>query len=267
MRWILRFLLTAVIGLTFLGAVLVPLAQLSGVPDWNSLGADQKEALVNIGISALGLWLMLRVVHFATRSRPVESIRSAATPAGAPARYVGHARKDDNSRPDPSGVIDQTRVRYHEAGHAAVALKLGFTLIEVSAVPNLATGSGGHVQIESHPAGNRSNTALWDKAIMCHGGLAAEKRFLADASAMGGTTDIQEAQLICSALAAARFTVDGKERTSGELLVLAAERADALVEECVEQVEALAGKLADGNRKLSGREAADVYMEAETPGS
>lgn len=185
---------------------------------------------------------------------------AAAMVSAAPAE--GAARRADQFEKEPIETPEarQERVIYHEAGHAAVALHLGFSLRQVSVVADASTG--GRVTLAGHAAGDGSNIAFWNKAIMAASGLAAEGRFLNHSQASGGLQDLGEVQVLCAALAAANFRLDGEKKTASEFVDEAHRRANAAVDEVAEHIEALASELR-GKPVLSGKSAADVFSRVD----
>ena len=153
----------------------------------------------------------------------------------------------------------EERIRLHEAGHAAVALYVGFTLSEVSTI---AYGnSGGHVTPASHASGNRSLEAFWAKAIMAYAGASAEKRFCGGVGAAGAEDDMRMVQEICSALARAGFQTKSGAEISEELMSEAQELSDTYVEIVAGQILELAAELTL-TPCIDGVAAAEIYIAA-----
>lgn len=202
--------------------------------------------------TALLAYVAYRIVHSFTRRRTYASVHSSA---------AATTRIDESIQEESETLNEQNkRIRYHESGHAAVALHLGFS---IGLVSTIAQGnSGGRVTIRSHPAGNRANAALWDKAIMALAGSAAESKFLGEANASGLIMDMEEVQLICSALSSAKFKVDGKAGTTGELVMKAQDLADQYVEDCAAHIETLAEYLNE-HPEISGTKAAELFDSVE----
>lgn len=162
--------------------------------------------------------------------------------------------RKDTAEPAPGVSLD--RVRVHEAGHAAVALHLGFSLAQVSTV---AIGkSGGRVQIAGHPAGNQANEAYWYKAIMASAGGASELAVLGNANAGGVSQDVEEVQLLCATLAASDYEVNGRKMTADALAEEARRQAKVCVAEVAPHIEAIAKQLED-TPHITGKQAADLF--------
>ena len=152
-----------------------------------------------------------------------------------------------------------SRVRYHEAGHAAVALHLGFTLSEVSVVTEGL--SGGHVTPASHKAGTRSAQAFWDKAIMACAGAAAEEKFCGNVGAVGIKEDMRVVHTICSALETVGFESESGASTCADLAAEAQQLADHYVEMTARQIQALRDTL-EASPQIDGKTAAEIFDRA-----
>lgn len=258
------------LGIRFMAAItaagiLIPVAQEFGLIDsFFALSEGQQAGALTAVITLFAY----RFVYGLTRRPSYASVPAAiAGAAPAPLAVMAHrgaaaATRTDESTQEESETLNEQnkRIRYHESGHAAVALHLGFS---IGLVSTIAQGnSGGRVNIRSHPAGNRANAALWDKAIMALAGSAAESKFLNEANASGLTMDMEEVQLICSALSSAKFKVGGKAWTTPELVMKAQDLADQYVEDCAAHIEAMAEHLIE-HPEISGTKAAELFDSVE----
>lgn len=242
-------------------------AQLFGVTSWwGALTDTQRGALLLLAGTMATFTLFRRL----TRPRPVGTLGSVGAVATLPmeSAKAHSASLEDRAalhRPtaeDERETIEsrQTRVRFHEAGHAAVALQLGFSIESISVIRD--NSSWGRVQIDGHADGSDTNYAFWCKAIMASAGAAAELRMLGAVNSGGLHMDLQEVQTICAALAAGNFTVDGKAMSAAELVEEAQRRARLHVDELHNQIEDLESALRSTSF-LSGERVARIFEETE----
>ena len=259
-----------IIGLSIMAAALylIVSAVLNGVSAfslddmWRDLSQDQQTALTLLSLGyvvyVLGKWVKGRsyMGQVAAQVTAAPALAQAMTPTqvGFSEDRAAIFTKEDGTDIEP--VSTPERVRTHEAGHAAVALYLGFSLAQVSTIT--IGNSGGRVQIGGHPAGNQSNEAFWNKAIMASAGGATELALLGEASAGGVTQDVEEVQLICATLAAADYEVGGQQMTASDLAEEARRQAKICVAEVLPHIEAIVAQLEE-TPHITGKRAAEVF--------